>query len=277
MRSLARVLPWPASMVVAAVFLAPLAWMVLASLRTEPAIFRQDWTGWISPEFWTLSNYADAWRRASLGPALLVSAGQVAVIAAAGLLINGMAAFAFARLHFRGREALFFLVVVLVILPVEAIAIPMFFCARDLGLTGGVAPALAGLTVPFIAKAFNIYFLRQHFLSLPVQLEEAAVLDGAGAWTIFWRVALPAIRPALATVVVLDVLVHWGDFLWPLMLGTREATRTVQIQLAGLFTQPPIQWGDILACAVIATLPVLVFFRQLQRHLVPTEAGAGIK
>lgn len=272
-----QVLAWPASLVVAGVFLAPLLWMVLASFRSEAAIFHHDIASWLTPRHWTLSNYPDAWRRGALGPSLLLSLSQVALIVGAGLVINSLAAYAFARLHFRGRETLFFLVVLFVILPVEAIAVPMLFSARDLGLTGGFAAALGGLTVPFMAKAFNIYFLRQHFLSVPTQIEEAAVLDGAGAWAQFRHVAWPMIRPALATVIVLDVLAHWGDFLWPLMIATREESRTLQISLANLFTQPPVQWGDILASAVLATLPIVVLFRFFQRHLVPSETGAGIK
>jgi ABC-type glycerol-3-phosphate transport system permease component len=226
---------------------------------------------------WTLQNYASAWRRGDLGRGLFTSLFQVTAISGIGLLVNTTAAYAFARLRFRGREVLFFAVVLLIVLPLEALAVPLFFTARDLGLTGGYWAALGGLTLPFFAKAFNIYFLRQHFLALPTELEEAAVIDGAGAWRQFWSVALPAIRPALATVVTLDLLTHWGDFLWPLLITTREETRTVQLSLANLFTQPPIQWGDILACAVIATLPPLLIFRWLERHLVPTETRAGIK
>jgi ABC-type sugar transport system, permease component len=266
-----------ASVVVALLFLAPLLWTLIGSFRVEEAIFRLDAASLIDPRMWTIENYGDAWRRASLGPALAVSIGQVALIVAGGLLVNSLAAYAFARLQFRGSDALFAAVVMLIILPVEVIAVPMFFTARDLGLTGGLGPALAGLTLPFMAKAFNIYFLRQHFLNLPRQIEEAAVLDGARVWAQYWRIALPSIKPALATVVVLDVLTHWGDFLWPLLIGTREETRTVQIGLANLFTQPPVQWGDILACAVIATLPVLVMFRWLQRYIVATQVHTGIK
>ena len=273
----AHVLMWSASGVVALLFLAPLLWTLLGSFRVEEAVFRLDVASLINPQMWTTENYGDAWRRASLGPALAVSIAQVALIVAGGLLVNTLAAYAFARLQFRGSDALFSAVVMLIILPVEVIAVPMFFTARDLGLTGGLEPALAGLTLPFMAKAFNIYFLRQHFLALPRQLEEAAVLDGAGVWAQYWRIALPSIKPALATVVVLDVLTHWGDFLWPLLIGTREETRTVQIGLANLFTQPPVQWGDILACAVIATLPVLLMFRWLQRYIVATQVHVGIK
>lgn len=268
---------WAASLAAALLFIAPLLWMLLASLREEARIFQFDAASWLTTSDWTLQNYGDAMRRASLGGAMLVSLLQAGLIAGTGLFVNAMAAYAFARLEFAGRETLFAAVVMLIILPVEILAVPMFFTARDLGLTGGFGPAIAGLTVPFFAKAFNIYFLRQHFLALPAELEEAAAMDGAGAWRQFWSVALPSVKPALATVVLLDLLVHWGDFLWPLMIGTREETRTVQLSLANLFTAPPIQWGDILACAVLATLPVIVLFRWFQRYIVVTDARTGIK
>lgn len=272
-----RALAWTTSLAVALLFLAPLLWMLLASLREESRIFQFDAANWFTSAGWTLQNYADAVRRAALGSALLVSLLQVGLIAGAGLLINAMASYAFARLDFPGREPLFAAVVMLIILPVEVLAVPMFFTARDLGLTGGFAAAMAGLTVPFLAKAFNIYFLRQHFLALPTELEEAAAMDGAGSWRQFWSVALPSVKPALATVVLLDVLAHWGDFLWPLLISTREETRTVQLSLANLFTAPPIQWGDILACAVLATLPVILLFRWFQRYIVTTDVHTGIK
>jgi len=192
-------------------------------------------------------------------------------------VVNALAAYAFARLEFPGRGVLFAGVVALIILPVEVLAIPMFLTARDVGLTGRYGAALGGLIVPFLAQAFNIYFLRQHFLLVPTELEEAAVVDGAGVWRRFWNVALPAVRPALATVVVIDLLTHWSDFLWPLMIATREETRTVQLSLANLFTQPPVRWGEIMACAVLTTLPVVALFRLLQRYIVPSETRAGIK
>jgi len=270
-------LAWFASIAVAAAFLAPLLWMLLASMREEARIFHFTFRDWFTANGWTLQHFPNAWRRAALGGALINSLIQVGLIAGVGLLINATAAYAFARLDFRGRDWLFGLVVVLIILPVEVLAVPMFFTARDLGLTGGYFTAMAGLTVPFFAKAFNIYFLRQHFLALPSELEEAAAIDGAGGWRQFWNLALPMIRPALATVVLLDVLTHWGDFLWPLMISTRAETRTVQLSLANLFTAPPIQWGDILACAVLGTLPVIALFRWFQRYLVATDAHMGIK
>jgi ABC-type glycerol-3-phosphate transport system permease component len=268
---------WLLSVSVALAFLAPLLWLLRASFSVEAQIFQPGFAGGFWQDNWTLQNYADAWRRAALDRAVVNSLLQVAGIVTVGLFINALAAYAFARLEFPGREWLFGGIIVLIILPVEVLAVPMFFTARDLGLTGRYGPAMAGLIAPFLAKAFNIYFLRQHFLTLPAELEEAAVIDGAGAWRQFWNVALPSVRPALATVVVLDLLTHWGDFLWPLLIGTREETRTVQTSLANLFTQPPVQWGAILACSVLATLPVLALFRWLQRYIVLTDARTGIK
>ncbi len=272
-----RGLAWAASVAVALVFLAPILWMLGASLHVEARIFAPGWGNWLDPAGWTWRHYPDAWNRAALGRAMANSLVQVVAIGGVGLFVNALAAYAFARLEFPGREVLFAAVVALIVLPVEALAVPMFLTARGLGLTGGYARALGGLVIPFLAQAFNIYFLRQHFLAVPRELEEAAVVDGAGAWRRFWHVALPTVRPALATVATLDVLTRWGDFLWPLMIATREETRTVQLSLANLFTQPPINWGDIVACAVLTTLPVVAVFRWLQRYVVPGEVRAGIK
>lgn len=272
-----RSLGWLVSVAVALGFLLPLLWMLHASFRPEAEVFTGGFRALGSVRGLGFEHYAAAWRRAALGIGLLNSFLQVAGILGLGLLFNSMAAFAFARLEFPGQRWLFGLVLVLIILPVEVLAVPLLMTVRDLGLTGGHGPTLAALVLPFAVKAFNVYFLRQHFLALPRDLEEAAVVDGAGPFRIYWSVALPAIRPALATVLVLDVLTHWSDFIWPLIVCTREESRTVQLSLANLFTQPPIQWGDILACAVMITLPVLLVFRLAQRHVVASDLSAGIK
>ncbi len=268
---------WLLSGVVAGLFLLPLAWMLHASFRPEPMIFQTGPAVWLEWEALTVNHYMAAWRRARFGQALLNSLLQIIGIIGFGLFINSMAAFAFARFSFPGRDLLFALVLVLLILPIEVLVIPLFLTARDLQLTGGYAATLGALILPFSAKAINVFFLRQHFLSLPTELEEAARVDGAGWWRIYWNIALPSIKPALATVIVLDVLTHWSDFIWPLVVCTRAETRTVQISLANLFTEPPIQWGAILACAVMATVPVLLIFRFAQRHIVTSDLSAGIK
>lgn len=270
-----RLTGWGLALAVALVFLAPLLWMIRGAFLPEDRVFLPGTFEHLSA--FTLENFRQAWERAALGRALVVSFLQVAGVLGIGLWLNSMAAFAFARLEFRGRDTLFAAVVALIILPVEVLVIPLFLTARDFGMTGGFGATLAALVVPFSAKAMNIFFLRQAFMSNPRSLEEAALMDGAGWFQVYARVALPSIRPALATVVVLDVITHWSDFLWPLVVCTREETRTVQIALANLFTRPPVQWGDILACAVLMTLPVLFMFRLAQRHLVLSEHDAAEK
>ncbi len=268
---------WIVSVLAVLLFCMPLIWMVQASFRAEDAVFETGMEEVFSTDSLTPENYSQAWRRGDVARGLLNSCIQVSGIVLGGLLVNSMAAYAFARLEFPGRDLLFAAVVILIILPVEVLAVPLFLTVRDLHLTGGTIGTMAALILPFTAKAFNIYFLRQHFLSFPDELEEAAVVDGAGPVSLFWRVALPSIRPALATVVVLDVLTHWGGFIWPLIVCTREESRTIQLSLSVLFTRPPIQWGDIMACAVIATIPIVVLFTLCQRRIVSTEFASGIR
>ncbi len=162
-RNVLKPLAWVASVAVALLFLAPLLWMVLASFRVESAIFETGVGQWFSGEGWTLEHYGDAWRRAALGQAFLNSLLQVAVICSVGLLINAMAAYAFARLDFKGREPLFAVVVILIILPVEVMVVPLFFTARDLGLTGAYLPAMGGLTIPFWRRRLTSIFCASIF------------------------------------------------------------------------------------------------------------------
>lgn len=272
-----KALMWVAAVGVAVLYLLPLIWMFSASLRPEAAIFGGGFVDQLLPGPVDFSNYRDAWRRADLAVGVGNSLLQVGLIIGVGLIANSMAAFAFARFEFPGREWLFALVVILIILPIEVLAVPLLLTVRDLGLKGSYAATMGALTLPFMAKAFNIYFLRQHFLALPASLEEAAIIDGAGPWRVYWSVAMPSIRPALATVVVFDALIHWGDYIWPLIVCVPENTRTVQIKMANLFTQPPVMWGDILAAAVIATIPVLIVFAVCQRYIISTEFQSGIR
>jgi multiple sugar transport system permease protein/fructooligosaccharide transport system permease protein len=128
-----------------------------------------------------------------------------------------------------------------------------------------------------MAKAFNIFLLRQYFLAQPRSLEEAAFIDGAGWWRTFWNVAVPNAKPAIVTVVLLDFVVHWNDFLWPLVICQGENTRTIQLGLGNFFTQPPISWGAILAYAVLATIPMMLVFTVGQKWVVQSLTTTGLR
>jgi len=262
--------------IAAVVFLSPLLWMLLASVQPTGRTFA-GLVALIEPRTMTLQNYVNAYQRASLGTAVLMSSLQIGAIVAGGLFINSAAAYVFARLSFPGREALFACVIAFMILPLEVLVVPLLLCVRDLGLTGGHAATLAGLSLPFTGKAFNVYLLRQHFLLVPQELEEAGALDGASVLTQYFRIALPLVKPGLIAAALIDVLTHWGDLLWPLMISTRNETRTVQLGLANLFTEPPLDWGAIMACAVMTTVPILLLFRWLGRHLVENDLRSGLR
>jgi multiple sugar transport system permease protein/fructooligosaccharide transport system permease protein len=261
----------------ALIYLVPLLWMLAGALLPSDRIFSGGFSGIVDPAHYTLQNFIQVAGRKSFVIGFVNSLLQVAIIIGAGLLVSSTAAYAFARMEFPGREALFALVVVLIILPIEVLVVPLLITVRDLGLTGGRTATLSALTLPFVAKAFNVYFLRQHFLSFPRELEEAARIDGASRARIYFSLALPAIRPALATAALLDVLTHWSDFIWPLMVSTRNGTETIQLELAALFTQPPVAWGEVLAFAVLATLPVMVAFAALGRSITLTDVRTGIR
>jgi ABC-type glycerol-3-phosphate transport system permease component len=264
------------------VFLAPTIWMVAASLKPDEAIHADvESLKSFVPAPATVENYSAAYRRGNLGVVLLNTVGVVVLVAVGGLLLNAPAAYAFARMRFPGREWLFTLVVATIIVPLEAIVIPLFLTVRTThGLSAGIgvhAWTLAALSVPFMAKAFNIYLLRQAFLSLPKSLEEAAFLDGASRWATFVKVAVPNVRHALVTVVLLDVVIHWNDFLWPLVICQEESTRTIQLGLGNFFTQPPISWGAILAYATLATVPVMFVFALGQKWIVQSLVSTGVR
>ena len=263
-------------------FALPVLWLLAASLKPEAAIHRDLGSlRSLAPLPPTPENYEAAFRRGELTTTLLNTFLVVLLIAAAGLCVNAPAAYAFARMRFRGRQALFLLLITTIIIPLEVIVIPLFMTVRTTrGLTEilGERPwTLAALSVPFVAKAFNIFLLRQHFLALPRALEEAAFIDGAGWWGTFWRVALPNAKPAIVTVVLLDFVIHWNDFLWPLVVCQRADTRTVQLGLANFFTQPPISWGAILAYAVLATVPMVLALAVGQRWIVQSLVTSGLK
>ncbi|UCG32425.1 MAG: carbohydrate ABC transporter permease [Phycisphaerales bacterium] len=270
------------ALAVAVAFAIPVLWMFAASLKPEQAIHED--LG--SPRSFvtfspTSEHYIAAIRRGDVSTTLVNTFVAVALIALGGLCVNAPAAYAFARMRFPGRELIFLLLVMTIIIPLEVIVIPLFLTVRPTRSLTAVLDervwTLGALSIPFMAKAFNIFLLRQQFLSLPRSLEEAAFLDGAGWWRTFWHVALPNVRPAIVTVLLLDFVVHWNDFLWPLVVCQRADTRTVQLGLANFFTQPPILWGAVMAYGVLATIPMLVALVLGQRWIVRSLLTTGLK
>lgn len=258
----------------AALFIVPLLMMFIGSLKPDQSILLE--AGSLAaflPSDVSLQNYADVFRRSDFLRYFFNSLFITGCIVSSGLLVNSMAAYAFARLQWRGRDLLFNLVLALMILPFEAIAIPLFYGASMLGLRDSYSIQI----VPFIANAFAIYLFYSFFIGMPKELEEAARLDGASTLRIFFSIIMPNAKPVFASVAILTFLTWWGSYLWPMMVTIGPSVRPLPVAIASFFTLPPLNWGDILAFGVMMVLPVLLLFIIFQRWFVRGVASSAIK
>jgi len=258
----------------ALLFLIPLGMMVFGSFKPDAQVLLGSGTlrGYFPSEIsWT--NYRDVFERVPFLRYLFNSAFITSTIVICGLVVNSLAGYAFARLKWRGRDKVLMLVIALMIIPLEAIAVPLFYEVTMLGWRNTYLVQI----IPFIANAFSIFLFYTFFLSLPKELEEAARIDGAGPWRIFFSVVVPNAKPVFATVAILTFLIQWGSFLWPMMATHSETVRPLPLGIAAFYTLPPLQWGDIFAFGVMMVLPVLVIFAAFQRWFVKGVATTGIK
>ncbi|MBT3016167.1 MAG: carbohydrate ABC transporter permease [Candidatus Thiodiazotropha sp. (ex Clathrolucina costata)] len=258
----------------AALFIVPLLMMFVGSLKPDQSILVEGGSlAAFLPSEVSLQNYADVFRRSDFLRYFFNSLFITGCIVSSGLLVNSMAAYAFARLQWRGRDLLFNLVLALMILPFEAIAIPLFYGASMLGLRDSFSIQI----VPFIANAFAIYLFYSFFIGMPKELEEAARLDGASTLRIFFSIIMPNAKPVFASVAILTFLSWWGSYLWPMMVTIGPSVRPLPVAIASFFTLPPLNWGDILAFGVMMVLPVLLLFIIFQRWFVRGVASSAIK
>ena len=255
-------------------FLIPVGMMLLGSFKPDSQVLLEsgNFGDYFSSELsWT--NYYDVFDRVPFLNYLFNSVFITTLIVIFGLLVNSLAGYAFARLQWWGRDKILHLVIALMIIPLEAIAVPLFYEVTILGWRDTYLVQI----IPFLANAFSIYLFYTFFLSLPKELEEAARIDGAGPWRIFFSIVVPNARPVFAAVAILTFLTQWGSFLWPLMVTHSEAVRPLPLGIAAFYTLPPLQWGDIFAFGVMMVLPVLVIFIAFQRWFVKGVATSGIK
>jgi multiple sugar transport system permease protein len=259
----------------ALVFVAPVAYLVIGSLKPSSEVI--DGLGGFVPKDASLANYTGMLSRFDSSATgyfrdfYLTSLLVTTVVVAGGLLVNSMAAYALARLRWRGRDAALLTVVALTILPFEAIAVPLFYLLNDHRNTYYIQ------YLPFVASAFSIYLFYSFFVGLPRELEEAARIDGAGTWRTFFRIVVPMSKPVFATVTILTFLTTWGSFLWPVMMVDQPQKRPLPLAIAVFQGQPPYDWGQIFAFGVLMVLPVLVVFLAFQRWFVQSLASSGLK
>jgi multiple sugar transport system permease protein len=254
----------------ALVMVTPLAWMVMTSIQT-PDEARQFPPVLPSGIHW--QNYTDAVNAAPFGRFFLNSALVTGATVLGNLVLCSLAGYAFARLRFFGRDVLFVVLLATLMIPFQVVMIPIFLIMRGLGLVD----TLGALILPNLVTPFGIFLMRQFFRTLPVELEEAARIDGCSRLGTLIRIVLPLSGPALATLAVIAFLWNWNDFLWPLVIIQSEHNMTLQLGLSTFQGAHSTAWTLLMAGNVLAVLPMLVAFLLAQRQFVNSIASSGIK
>jgi multiple sugar transport system permease protein len=264
-------------------FLFPIVFMLVSSIKNNEMQVTGDMGSlyaFIPQGDIGFKNYFDVFAQLNFGRLMFNSVFIVTTMVLMGLLVNSLIAYALARLRYRGRNLVLGVIIALIIIPFEAVAVPLLLLVNNLPWFGGASTWLDTYHVqiiPFMADAFSIFLFYQFFIGLPKDLEEAALVDGASRFRIFWNIVVPLSRPVFATVAILQFLTHWGDFLWPLMVTRGEEVRPLTIGMQAFFGQDPRLWGDLMAFASMITVPVLIVFLLFQKWFVQSVATSGIK
>lgn len=250
----------------------PFIWMLLTSFKTLPQLLKNPLE--FLPNPWTVDNYVDAWTAVPFAQAYLNSA-YIAVLVVVGTLITAsMAGYAFARIRFRGSKVLFIVFLATQMIPAQVTLIPFYLLMSQLGW---VDSHLALIVPGMIANPFAVFLMRQFVLALPRELEEAALVDGAGRWRIFWSIVLPNLKPGLAALSIITALGVWNAFLFPLVLLNTPDLFTVPLLLTSFQGQfGSINYGLVMAASAIATVPMLIVFVIGQRKILNSMAASGL-
>ncbi|MDP4503311.1 carbohydrate ABC transporter permease [Nonomuraea turcica] len=257
-----------AGYVLAGITVAPLVWLLVSVLKPADELFQV-----AVPSRLTLDNLLYVLTEVPIGRYMLNSAVVSVAVTVVALVLHSMAAYALARLRFPGRQVIFSMIVSTLLVSLPVILVPLFLVARQLGLLD----TYAGLILPAIFHAFGIFLLRQYYLTIPRELEEAADLDGCGYFRRWWQVVVPLSRPILASLAVLFFLANWNAFLWPLTATREPDLRMVQVGIATLQGQYGSAWNYVLAATVVAAVPTLIAFVLGQRRLVEAIKTSGLK
>ncbi|MBC1238482.1 carbohydrate ABC transporter permease [Nostoc sp. 2RC] len=257
---------------IALVMLFPLLWLISTALKSPTENILQS-PPQLLPASPTLDNFSRVWQSLPFGQYLYNSTLVSVLTVGLNLLFCALAAYPLARLSFAGRDWIFIAVVSTIMIPFQIVMIPLYILTVQLGLRN----TYLGMIFPSLASAFGIFLLRQAFMSVPKEIEEAARMDGSSELGLWWYVMLPAIRPALVTLAIFVFIGAWSDFLWPLIVIQDENLYTLPLGVAKLAGTFSLDWRLVAAGSVIAIAPVLLLFIFVQRYIVPTETGSGVK
>lgn len=258
--------------VTAVVVMMPYIWMISTSLKDKGEIFSYPPT-WI-PQAWRFQNYVDAWNAAPFGRYFFNSVVVAVAVTVGQLITCSLAAFAFARMNFKGKNFMFALFLTTTMISTQVTLVPSYLVLKNLHWLD----TYQGLIVPFLASAFGVFMLRQQFMTLPRDLEDAAKLDGCGRLRFLWEIVLPLSKPMLASQALFAFMGNWNSYLWPLIVTTSKNMRTLQIGLRYFVSQEGgTQWGLFMAATFFVSLPVVIFYFVIQKSFVEGIAATGLK
>ncbi len=274
-RELAGRAPWWLYVLLAlglVLMIGPFVWMLLGAFK--PAAELRTVTPTLLPQEWTLENFSNLFSKLDFATYFVNSAIIAVTVTVANLLFCSMAGYALAKLEWRGRSKVFALVMATLMVPSSVTLVPLFVLMSKLGLVNSYAAVI----LPFAAGAFGVFLMRQFMMGVPRDLLDAARIDGAGEWRIFWRIVLPLSKPALAALGIFQFLASWNNFLWPLVALTDESKYTLPVALATFaIGQNKADYGLMMAGSVALVAPVVLVFLLLQRHFTQSITMTGLK
>jgi putative chitobiose transport system permease protein len=257
---------------IALLTLFPLLWLISTALKSPTENLLQS-PPQLLPIQPTLNNFSRVWQSLPFGQYLYNSILVSVLTVILNLMFCSLAAYPLARLSFLGRNGIFIAIVSTIMIPFQIVMIPLYILIVQLGLTN----SYLGMIFPSLASAFGIFLLRQAFMGVPKEIEEAARMDGSSELGLWWFVMLPAIKPALITLAIFVFIGAWSDFLWPLIVIQDESLYTLPLGVAKLAGTFSLDWRLVAAGSVISIAPVLLLFLFLQRFIVPTDTGSSVK
>jgi multiple sugar transport system permease protein len=270
-----RVVGYTALVLLGFFFLFPTVVMIVLSLQPDETLITQDMGSiWMFiPRAFSLQNYVDVFERVNFPLAFGNSMLIVGLTIIFGLFVNSLIAYSLARMQWKGRNLVLASVVALMIIPFEAIAVPLLKVVNVFGWLNSYHVQI----IPFIADAFSIFLFYQFFIGIPKDLEEAALVDGASRFRMYWQIVVPLSLPVFATVAILQFIFKWGMLLWPLMVTRGPEFMPLPLAMNTLYGQAPFLWGDRFAFAALMTLPTLAIFLIFQKWFVQSVASSGVK
>ena len=256
----------------------PFLWLISTSLKGGGEnIFA--YPPQIIPQDFTFMNYVGVWKRVDFIAYFvnsMIVAGATVVL---NLLLSSLAAYPLARMQFRGKKFSFFAVLATIMIPFQTIMLPVYLITLKLHLVDSVSNFMGylGLIMPFAVSAFGIFLMRQAFLTVPKEMEEAAIVDGCNAFQVFFKILLPMVKPSLAVLAIFTFIGSWGEFLWPSIVLTKETMYTLPVginNLQGMFSS---NWRFIAAGSIISIIPIIIFFLAMQRYFISGETEGAVK